>query len=264
MPAGTASLRLRFIGDGQNLDRIVFTPVAVATTPITRAPTTPPTTSPTTAAPAGRSVPGTLEAENYNTGGEGIGYHDTTATNLGGAYRTDDVDIESLSGGGYAVGYVRDGEWLKYTVSAASAGRYTAAFRVAAWGTNAHAIEVQVNDNPAATVVVPNTGSYDAWTTATTTLTLPSGSCTLKFRFVGDGQNLDRVAVAPAATPTPTVPVTVQTTLGGTIRLPAQVQAENYATGGEGVAYHDTTTGNQGGAFRSDGVDIAYAPSIGS
>ncbi len=204
-----------------------------------------------------------LEAENYNTGGEGVGYHDTTPTNLGGAYRADDVDIESLPGGGYAVGYVRDGEWLQYTVSTATAGRYAAAFRVAAWGTNAHAIEVQVNGNPAATVAVPNTGSYDAWTTATAALTLPAGTCTLKLRFVGDGQNLDRVVVTPVAVTT-TVPVTVQTTLGGTVRLPAQIQAEDYASGGEGAAYHDTTAGNQGGAYRSDGVDIAYAPSIGS
>ena len=61
-------------------------------------------------------------------------------------------------------------------MNVASAGKYTAAFRVASWGTAAHAIEVQVNDNPATTVAVPATGSYDAWTTATTTLTLPAGT----------------------------------------------------------------------------------------
>ncbi|MEN6517916.1 MAG: carbohydrate-binding protein [Methanospirillum sp.] len=252
LPAGSCTLKVRFVGDGQNLDKVVLTPVAVTTTPTTAAPTMP-----------GRTVPGTLEAENYITGGEGVAYHDATAENQGGAYRTDGVDIEA-TGGGYAVGYVRDGEWLKYTVSAASAGKYTAAFRVAAWGANAHAIEVSVNDNPAATVAVPTTGSYDAWTTATAALTLPAGTASLKLRFVGDGQNLDRVAFSTVATPTTAIPTTVQTTLGGIIRLPAEIQAENYATGGEGVGYHDTTGGNQGGAYRSDGVDIAYAPSIGS
>ncbi|MEN6341734.1 MAG: carbohydrate-binding protein, partial [Methanospirillum sp.] len=168
----------------------------------------------------------------------------------------------SLPGGGYAVGYVRDGEWLKYTVSVATAGKYSAAFRVAAWGTNAHAIEVLVNENPAATVAVPATGSYDAWTTASTALTLPAGTCTVKLRFVGDGQNLDRVVLTPVAVTT--IPTTAPTTLGGPVRLPDLIQAEDYATGGEGAAYHDTTPGNQGGAYRSDGVDIAYAPSIGS
>src|SRR5262249_28197149 len=43
------------------------------------------------------NVPGRLEAENYNTGGEGVGYHDTTPGNNGGADRTDDVDIEATT-----------------------------------------------------------------------------------------------------------------------------------------------------------------------
>ncbi|MEN6343335.1 MAG: GDSL-type esterase/lipase family protein, partial [Methanospirillum sp.] len=109
-------------------------PVLAAATP-TRSPTTrPPTTVPTTVATTARpnAVPGTVEAENYNTGGEGVAYHDMTPINQGGAYRpAEGVDIESLPGGGYAVGYVRDGEWLKYTVSVATAGKYSAAFRVA-------------------------------------------------------------------------------------------------------------------------------------
>src|SRR5689334_23968636 len=41
-----------------------------------------------------RSVPGTIQLENYDTGGEGAAYHDTTPANEGGAYRSDAVDIE--------------------------------------------------------------------------------------------------------------------------------------------------------------------------
>ena len=40
-------------------------------------------------------VPGTIEAEDYDNGGEGVAYHDTVAGNQGGAYRSDDVDIEA-------------------------------------------------------------------------------------------------------------------------------------------------------------------------
>ena len=43
-------------------------------------------------------VPGRIEAEDYDLGGEGVAYHDTTAGNTGGAYRDDDVDIESAAG----------------------------------------------------------------------------------------------------------------------------------------------------------------------
>ena len=58
-----------------------------------------------------------VEAEDYDAGGEGVGYHDTTKANLGGAYRTDGVDIEYFaSERGFNVGWVRGGEWLQYTV----------------------------------------------------------------------------------------------------------------------------------------------------
>ncbi len=252
LPAGTSSLKLRFVGDGQNLDNVVFTPVAVTTTPTTIA---------TTASPTGKTIPGTLEAEDYNTGGEGVAYHDTTSTNQGGAYRSDGVDIEAISGG-YAVGYVRDGEWLKYTVPVASTGKYTAVFRVAAWGMTSHAIEVSVNDKPAATVTVPATGAYDAWSTATTTLSLPAGSSTLKFRFVGDGQNLDKVIFTPVAVTT-TPPPTVTPTLSGGRPVPGSVEAEDYDAGGEGVGYHDTTAGNHDNVYRHDNVDLSVNPSGG-
>ncbi len=36
----------------------------------------------------GLAIPGRIQAEDYNTGGEGVAYHDTTAGNSGGAYRT--------------------------------------------------------------------------------------------------------------------------------------------------------------------------------
>ena len=34
---------------------------------------------------------------------------------------------------------------------------------------------------------------------------------------------------------------------------PGIVQAEDYDKGGEGVAYHDLTAGNDGGAYRTSG-----------
>ena len=266
LPAGSHRLVLRFVGDRQILDRVTVAAVATPTTTV-------PTTVPTTVAPTSKAnaVPGTLEAEDYATGGEGVGYHDMTPTNQGGAYRTDAVDIEALPGGGYAVGYVRDGEWLRYSIPVAAAGQYRAAFRVAAWGTAAHAIEVQVNGNPAVTVPVPATGSYDAWTTATTVLTLPAGTCNLKLRFVGDGQNLDRVLFSSAAvttTPTTRPPTTVPTTVATTAPpagkpVPGTIEAEDYNAGGEGVGYHDTTAGNHDNVYRHDGVDLSVNPSGG-
>lgn len=79
-------------------------------------------------------IPGRIEAEDYKDGGEGVGYHDTTADNLGGEYRLDGVDIEetSDSSGKYNTGWTVQGEWLAYDVQAAG-GSYIFSARVGTW-----------------------------------------------------------------------------------------------------------------------------------
>src|SRR5439155_19234944 len=49
------------------------------------------------------ALPGKLEFENYDKGGSGVAYHDTTNGNSGNVYRSDSVDIQATSdaGGGY-------------------------------------------------------------------------------------------------------------------------------------------------------------------
>ncbi len=65
------------------------------------------------------TVPGTIEAEDYDQGGQGISFHDQEQITQGGAYRTGPVDIGELTGGvsGYYVGWTAAGEWLEYTIA---------------------------------------------------------------------------------------------------------------------------------------------------
>src|SRR5207245_7423153 len=42
-----------------------------------------------------QAVPGTIQAEDFDGGGEGVAYHDTDTSNNGGQYRSTAVDIES-------------------------------------------------------------------------------------------------------------------------------------------------------------------------
>jgi hypothetical protein len=65
-------------------------------------------------------LPGRIEAEDYDTGGEGVAYYNTTVGNPGGAYRADDIGIQPTTdtGDGYNVGWINTGEWLEYTVNA--------------------------------------------------------------------------------------------------------------------------------------------------
>lgn len=80
--------------------------------------------------PGAHPIPGTIEAENYDSGGEGVAYSDTTPGNAGGQYRTDDVDIFALTASGLSTAealYVdmdATGEWTEYTVDVAASGLY--------------------------------------------------------------------------------------------------------------------------------------------
>jgi hypothetical protein len=81
-------------------------------------------------------IPGLIEIEDFDQGGEGVGYHDTDPANngpVGSNYRpTEGVDIGITpdgSGSQYQVGWTRAGEWLKYTVDVAVSGPYTMTMR---------------------------------------------------------------------------------------------------------------------------------------
>ncbi len=157
-------------------------------------PTAPPSPATTPA-----TIPGVVEAEDYDTGGEGLAYHDTTPGNLGGAYRHDDVDIEALAGGGHAVAYIRSEEWLGYPVAVNRTGVYRLRARVASPNATAR-VEVLVDGAPAFTVAVPNTGDYGtfAMVDAPEQPLLGAGSHNLTVRFPVGYMNLDYFTVSAA------------------------------------------------------------------
>jgi Carbohydrate binding module (family 6) len=117
------------------------------------------------------NLPGTVQFENYDAGGEGIAYHDTTSGNSGGVYRSNSVDIKASqdTGGGYLVGWTKGGEWLNYTVNVTAAGTYAIDVRVASAGAGG-TFHIEVNGvNKTGTLTVPNTGAWTTWTTMTKT-----------------------------------------------------------------------------------------------
>ncbi len=132
------------------------------------------------------NLPGTLQVENFDNGGQDIAYNDSTSANLGGAYRSSGVDIEPTSdtGGGYDIGYTVVGEWLKYTVNVTAGGTYTLGFRVAAAtaGAKFH-LEVDGDDVTGA-LTMPSTGGYQTWQTLVKSgVVLSSGQHVLRLVF---------------------------------------------------------------------------------
>jgi hypothetical protein len=79
------------------------------------------------------AVPGTVQAANYDTGGQGVAYNVTSVNGTANSYRSDGVALESCSdtGCGYDLGWTATGQWFNYTVNVATAGTYTASLRLA-------------------------------------------------------------------------------------------------------------------------------------
>jgi hypothetical protein len=73
-----------------------------------------------------RSIPGLIEAEHYDVGGEGLAYHDDDLKEGDINFRPGDfVDVKAnaYASNDSVVCFINDGEWLEYTVDA-EAGRY--------------------------------------------------------------------------------------------------------------------------------------------
>jgi hypothetical protein len=148
------------------------------------------------------AVPGTVQAENYDTGGQGVGYDVNSVNGTGNGYRADGVDLESTSdsGGGDDLGWTSAGQWTRYTVNVASAGTYTVSLRVAAPSvvTDALHLTSAAGTNLTGSVDIPATGGWQNWTTVTTRLTLPAGRQVLTLNQDNGGWNLNYATIAAA------------------------------------------------------------------
>jgi len=150
------------------------------------------------------NLPGQIQAEGYDTGGQGVAYYDDTPGNSGGAFRSDDVDIEPTTdaGGGYDVGWIDPGEWLEYTVNVPDPSAiYNIEARVAS--TAAGQMRVRLDGTVLGVVQIPNTGGWQNWQTVTLT-NVPvaggNGSKALRLEMLTAGFNIhwiefDRVQV---------------------------------------------------------------------
>jgi hypothetical protein len=140
------------------------------------------------------NIPGTIQSEDYDQGGEGTGYHINAGTGGQSGYRTDNngnIHTGAGPGGnGWAVGWSNGGEWYKYTVNVQTAGTYTVSFQCAsAGGAGTFHLEDETGTNLTGSVAAPNTGSWSTWQTVNANATLSAGTHTLKLVEDANGPN---------------------------------------------------------------------------
>ena len=192
-------------------------------------------------------APTTVLASDYNTGGEGYAYHFAQHNGTDFTYRSDAINLEKCTQCGFDLGWLSSGDYVNYTVNVAAQGNYDIDFKVGSPVAGGQlALDVDgVNLVP--TTSVPNTGGKQKWQDVIATgVKLSPGIHTFKFRVVTGGFNLLNFLLKKV------------TKLDV---LPTTLEAEWYAAGGEGTAYHDTTAGNYftspyPGYLRGDDVDL--------
>jgi endonuclease/exonuclease/phosphatase family metal-dependent hydrolase len=268
--AGRHTVRVQLREDGVEVDQIVLSPITFASkapgtiindTTIVAKPAPPPPSGSTPYSGAPAPIPGTINAAEFDHGGQGVAYHDTTSGNAGGAFRSTDVDLQSSHGSGYNVGWTVPGEWLNYTVNVASGGNYNLQMRVAAIAGATLELTFASPSNVNRTVAIPSTGAWQTYSTVTVPMTLAAGTQRMTLKITGGETNIRSITAALVVAAPP--PPSVSTPYNGTpAALPGTIKASDFDHGGQGVAYYDTTGGNAGGAYRQTDVDL-QAASVG-
>ena len=168
------------------------------------------------------AIPGIIESEYYDLGGEGIAYHDNDPGNNGVPFRgSEGVDIEASNdiGGGYNIGWIEDGEWVEYTVDVPQDGMYTLIPVVSSvpGGGQLHiefdGIDLTGPQN------VPVTGGWQFWQEMQIPdVFLHAGEQIMHVAFYNGQFNLNRIVIRAAAT-----------VISGSERAPARFSLEqNY------------------------------------
>jgi Carbohydrate binding module (family 6) len=200
----------------------------------------------------------TIQAENFDNGGNYVGYFNLDITDQGGAtYRAPaTVGVESTSdtGGGYDVGYTKEGEWLRYTVNVTQAGIYNLQARVASLGQGGYYHVSFDGIDATGNLFVPSTKAWQSFVTMVSPdFQLQPGKHVMQVTFDGNGPtggmgNFNWFAVAPPTASTP---------FGGSAAtIPGTIQAENFDSGGKTVAYWNGATSNGGGANYRPGETV--------
>lgn len=188
-------------------------------------------------------IPGTVQAENFDNGGQNVSYFDTSAGNaFGPIYRTTDVDIGQISASEYHVGALEAGEWVEYTVNVATTGTYSIAIRYSSGYTGATTFNMTLDGANVfgANQSVAYTGSWSTFTIANYSGTLTAGQHVLRVNFVQGFWNPDSFQFTSSCTP-PTVTNPASKTLNDP---------------GVSVSWTVTTTGSPSIQWLKNGVAI--------
>ncbi|MEN8228492.1 MAG: cellulase family glycosylhydrolase [Bacteroidota bacterium] len=142
-------------------------------------------------------IPGTVEAEDFDTGGEGLAYHDMDPRNIAGAYRPDEaVDIYDRNGDGYHIGNALPGEWYEYSVMVEQEGEYFIDVHLAAIEAHGKFL-IAIGDKASDTLEALNSNSWLYTEKVSFSMWLTEGEQIMRFTVIDQPLfNIDKIDFA--------------------------------------------------------------------
>jgi len=154
------------------------------------------------------AIPGQIEIEEYDLGGQGVAYNDVNPAQQGNAsFRLNEgVDISNALNdqGGFNLAFTEPGEWIEYTVEVSTTGLYDLEARVASpFSGTSFSVEFNGVD-VTGMVSVPNTGDYQNWQSVLVKdIPLQAGTQIMRFVSNTDQYNVNYLSFS-ATTAEPT------------------------------------------------------------
>ncbi|WP_010182066.1 cellulase family glycosylhydrolase [Aquimarina agarilytica] len=109
------------------------------------------------------------------------------------------------TGGGQNIGYIDNGDYLRYRVNIPESATYTLKYRVASIVASGK-LQFKTGNTSLGTVSIPNTQNWQSWTTIETEVNLNSGSQTIEL-FAASGRfNINWFSLSKATNTTPPPP----------------------------------------------------------
>ena len=169
------------------------------------------------------NIPGIIEAEDFDMGGDGLTFHDSDDNDEGNhKYRLDNEGLDIISGNrGYVVGKTAEKEWMDYSVNVTETYKYSYKVTVASAVETAKFTISYVRGTTAytlATVTVPKTGaSTYKEVEGTFQRSLPAGSNIIRITITGAQCNIDKLEIIGPDTAINDITVNGQSSMGNGI-----------------------------------------------
>lgn len=128
-------------------------------------------------------IPGNIEAEDFDKGGENVAYHDNDEGNSGGAYRNDeDVDIFE-SENKIFIYNIYPGEWYEYTVNVWQERNYDIKINIATT-LQGGKLQLKIGEVLSDTIDITSSGSWTNTTGISTRMKLNAGEQVMRLSII--------------------------------------------------------------------------------